>query len=165
MSEQVPKKNKGDESWALTWFTGRQPHDVESIRHVLSWTKNLWRWRKRRSFGECNAKIDYHQQPFLSQGACPWSSYAFCFGKKMCTSFSSQTKTGLSMSADPVEEALERFLDVQPWPCRLRKTRRIKCKVPTYTYIYIYIQTKNINSCIYVHISSMQIQYKLEIDR
>ena len=71
---------------------------------------------KKRSFGECNAKFDYHKQwqPFLSPGVYRRSTYAFSFcKKKMCAGFSSQTKTGLPMSAHPVEEALERFLDVQ----------------------------------------------------
>ena len=45
-------------------------------------------------------------------------------GKKMCAGFSSQTKTVLPMSAHPVEEALERFLDVQPWPCRLKQIHK-----------------------------------------
>ena len=42
----------------------------------------------------------------------------------LCAGFSSQTKTGLPMSAHPVEEALERFLDVQPWPCRLKQIHK-----------------------------------------
>ena len=84
VSEQVPKKKQ-------TWWVIRI--DLAS-RNAATWcrvhssgiklNKNSMEIAKKRSFGECNAKFDYHKQwqPFLSPGVYRRSTYAFSFCKK-----------------------------------------------------------------------------------
>jgi hypothetical protein len=71
-----------------------------------------------------NLTITSNGNHFFLQGSTVGLPMLLVFAKKKCAGFSSQTKTGLPMSAHPVEEALERFLDVQPWPCRLKQIHK-----------------------------------------